>query len=335
MTPNVGVCKVDEMGTWGHQSFENDAALDWLVTLETRGIEAVRSTLKLAAMTKSAKPLDSDDGAAAVAAAEVVAAALSGDSSRVPRETRAWISENSKGLGVADARLALSAVERVLSKNSELAQLWDEASESEFRDVLRGLAGQLARFSFAGHKSLVPRSREASKPKGRSRVKQLSGRLPQGPRAVGRKALVAGWLVKIPLAGGAIAFGYWVEDSHLAVLDSKGQVLADPEKLLDVPPVTILFVSSRDTRSGVWERVLWRDPAMYRFRMAPCCRQSEFDLSLEIIDPENGDSRPGTYEECKDLELEVIYSPQGLIERLELQSKGLPLPERLRVVQPR
>jgi hypothetical protein len=69
--------------------------------------------------------------------------------------------------------------------------------------------------------------------------------------------------------------------------------------------------------------------------MAPYCRQSVFDLAdLEIIEPENGDSRRASFEECKDLELAVIYGPADLVERLELESRGLPLPERLRVVRP-
>ena len=65
------------MGTWGHGPFDNDAAGDLLADATDAASPAtvVTRALRCAARAPAAKPLDVDDGAAAVAACELVAIA--------------------------------------------------------------------------------------------------------------------------------------------------------------------------------------------------------------------------------------------------------------------
>ena len=76
-------------GAWGEGSFDNDDALDWVA-------ECVKSATPapvLAAVDAAvrSKYVEAPAGSAAVAAAEVVAAALGKPSSNMLAELRAWI----------------------------------------------------------------------------------------------------------------------------------------------------------------------------------------------------------------------------------------------------
>ena len=70
--------------------------------------------------------IDVDDGASAVAAAEVVAAALGDHTDRVPEAAIRWLAANRGAVVPEDLSLARRAVERVLGAGSELRGLWDE-----------------------------------------------------------------------------------------------------------------------------------------------------------------------------------------------------------------
>lgn len=47
-----------------------------------------------------------------------------------------WVTAHGRELGTEDVELALQAVERVAGEESELAELWDDADEPEWRDSL-------------------------------------------------------------------------------------------------------------------------------------------------------------------------------------------------------
>lgn len=121
------------MGAWGAGSFENDDAADWAGDLVDDGsADMVREVLATAARCPADDYLEAPDGANAIAAAEVVAAA-----SRRPAESNAY---SEKALAWAEAHpevagnkaLALDALDRVVGANSELSELWFEGgSESE------------------------------------------------------------------------------------------------------------------------------------------------------------------------------------------------------------
>jgi hypothetical protein len=114
------------MGAWGEKAFQNDSALDWLAELQAAGVELLRDTLSRVAETHADELVDVDDGAAAIAAAEIVAAALGRGRERLPAEACEWLDVNQGIIALDELGLANRAAQRVLGHNSELRALWDE-----------------------------------------------------------------------------------------------------------------------------------------------------------------------------------------------------------------
>ena len=114
------------MGAWGEKAFQNDSALDWLAEFEAGGVATLRDTLLMVAETNENDELDVDDGTSAIAAAEIVAAALGRGRDRVPIAVNAWLDRNQGCLVAEDMIIAKRAVDRVLAAGSELRALWDE-----------------------------------------------------------------------------------------------------------------------------------------------------------------------------------------------------------------
>jgi hypothetical protein len=114
------------MGAWGSKAFQNDSAVDWLNQLRAHGIDVLRRTLTSVSLANELHELDADDGASAIAAAELVAAAFGFERDRLPPEGRAWLAANQRVFVPFDLTLAKRAVQRVLAPNSELSALWHD-----------------------------------------------------------------------------------------------------------------------------------------------------------------------------------------------------------------
>ena len=143
------------MGAWGMGTFENDAAGDWVF-----GLEASRDKSLVLATLQAAKDSDDpffDEGSEALAAAEVVLAATTGDRGRVPEEVSAWLDrrygllkKRTVTFDAADARLAVGAVSSVM-KSSALRDSWEEVPEfdawleatGELRQSLEACSGSM------------------------------------------------------------------------------------------------------------------------------------------------------------------------------------------------
>jgi Domain of unknown function (DUF4259) len=115
------------MGAWGSGPFENDDAGDWVYDLEgADDFALVRDALDVA----GSRYLDAGEGAAAVAAAVVVAAAFDPTGvDGVPEAVTAWLDDHARHVDPGDRRLATAALDRVVGERSELAELWDEAPD--------------------------------------------------------------------------------------------------------------------------------------------------------------------------------------------------------------
>ncbi len=125
------------MGAWGEGPFDNDSALDWLSAATDSG----RAIEQAFDATIDTDYLDVDDGSAVVAAAAVIAAAVDGDVSALPKKARVLA-----GNVVADGKLRVRAVEaldRVLAPASELAELWDEGDDGGFRRHIEQLRARI------------------------------------------------------------------------------------------------------------------------------------------------------------------------------------------------
>jgi hypothetical protein len=112
------------MGTWGVYAFENDDASDWVYELET---SADASIVRQALEVRDAEYLELSDGHVAIAAAEVVAAALGYGGPPIPPEVEEWLSQYGQLLTREDAIAAITATDRVRMGRSELREMWNEA----------------------------------------------------------------------------------------------------------------------------------------------------------------------------------------------------------------
>ena len=134
------------MGTWGAGSFDNDSVLDWLAdVIEDGEPDVVRKALAAAADADADGYLDADEAQPALAAAEIVAAAIGRGDDRIADEDEllAWLSPRREAFGAADVALARRAVEHVLAK-SELQELWEEnGPDTKWRPVVTELLRRL------------------------------------------------------------------------------------------------------------------------------------------------------------------------------------------------
>ena len=116
------------MGAWDEKNFGNDSAMDWVNEFEDNPtIELLKNTLQ--DLVDSDDYIDMDIASAGLAAAEIVAALKGKSSSDLP-ET---ISPLIKGISFVDGldKLAIEAVNKAMSENSELMELWSEGEDGD------------------------------------------------------------------------------------------------------------------------------------------------------------------------------------------------------------
>jgi hypothetical protein len=129
------------MGAWGAGPFENDSAMDWVWDLEETGWKAVREAL---AAVLGSEEADADDASNALAATEVVAAALGSPRPDLPETVTTWVAAHGAKVTPDLARDAYQAAVSV-ALSSELAALWDESGEpQEWRDAVVDVQKRLA-----------------------------------------------------------------------------------------------------------------------------------------------------------------------------------------------
>jgi len=112
------------MTVWGHQSFENDDALDWTHALVTQGADAIRDALTGVLRAKQeGQPPGASLCACAIAAAEVLAVRLGRPGpDRLPVAVTEWITEAPQP-SPALATNAVMAIDAILEE-SELRAMW-------------------------------------------------------------------------------------------------------------------------------------------------------------------------------------------------------------------
>jgi hypothetical protein len=124
------------VGTWGSGIFDNDEAQDWVDNLVSAdNVNFLIFAIQEATRHRSAY-LDVDQGAAALAACEVLAC-LRGrwaEDVAYPQEVRSWVQGQTFSPSDVHLDQALTALERVIGDRSELKELWtdDEPIENEW-----------------------------------------------------------------------------------------------------------------------------------------------------------------------------------------------------------
>jgi hypothetical protein len=124
------------MGAWGTGAFDNDGARDWIGELEDGGITAIESALDDAIRSSD---LSAPTDVEAIAAAEVVAAAIGRPLPGLSEDIAALVAHLAPSVTPEHTARARTAVERVLNA-SELAELWEETDDA---DTWRGLVEDL------------------------------------------------------------------------------------------------------------------------------------------------------------------------------------------------
>ncbi|MFW2335686.1 DUF4259 domain-containing protein [Ilumatobacter sp.] len=133
-----------KVGAWGTGVYDNDAAADWTADLALDGLSAVRAALVGVA---EAGYIEAPEGAAAVAAADVVARLRSGGGERSAycADVVSWVDQNPSKPSVELVAAARAAIGSVRGDGSELAELWAESDEFEaWHTTLDEVQGRLS-----------------------------------------------------------------------------------------------------------------------------------------------------------------------------------------------
>lgn len=131
------------MGAWGPGSFENDAALDWLLNLDDAEDATSIQTALMNVVEAGDNYIEVDEASEAVAASEVVAALAGRPAATLPEKVTAWVSASNISINSYYIDLARQAVARVRT-NSELQELWDESPQAdEWHRAMGDLVGRL------------------------------------------------------------------------------------------------------------------------------------------------------------------------------------------------
>lgn len=133
------------MAAWGTRTFEEDTALAWISELTDS--EDPREFL-VESLSLDSGAIDADQGATVLAASETLVAMLDEPRAGVPEELVDWVGDNDCD-DVSDlTEMALAALKKVLSKKSELFEIWSESEEfdewlenvDQLREILSGLS---------------------------------------------------------------------------------------------------------------------------------------------------------------------------------------------------
>ena len=131
------------MGAWGHGSFENDSAMDWMENaFRPGGAAAVEAALRYVAESAEDTYIDVDEASAVVAAAEFVAAARDGDLSKLGTTQSDFAAHRQSLTNPRLLPLARKALARILRK-SELQALWSEGQDKSWLNEMNNLLARL------------------------------------------------------------------------------------------------------------------------------------------------------------------------------------------------
>ncbi|NRR31476.1 DUF4259 domain-containing protein [Oxalobacteraceae bacterium] len=117
------------MGTWAVGAFGNDYAQDWAADLhEIKNMDAVENTLDTA-LGNAGEELEAPFAAEALVAIEVVARVQGhwGERSEDSASVDQWVEQKPQKPRPDLALKARRVIERILSEQSELRDLWEES----------------------------------------------------------------------------------------------------------------------------------------------------------------------------------------------------------------
>ncbi|MCD0166002.1 DUF4259 domain-containing protein [Deinococcus sp. 12RED42] len=133
------------MSAWGVGPFQNEAAAEYAAEIVQDGAYALAEAFDVA-LDPDNDYLEAEEGHRAVAAAETLAAVLTGDTAALTDAAlRAWV-QNTDPAEVAHLRPhAMEALDRVLGPGSELPDLWEDSEDADaWREDIQRLRAALS-----------------------------------------------------------------------------------------------------------------------------------------------------------------------------------------------
>ncbi len=121
------------MGAWSHEPFGNDTANDWAYGLEeTKDLSHIEAALD-AVLEQGSEYLEAPTAEEAIGAIEVLAKLLGHgtQSDAYTEKVDVWVKSIKQKPSVALLQKAQKVLVRILAKDSELLELWQEGEEAE------------------------------------------------------------------------------------------------------------------------------------------------------------------------------------------------------------
>jgi hypothetical protein len=135
------------MGAWGPLAFDNDSANDWAYGLEDVTDLSLVETALAELEEVGREHLDADLACDALAACEVLARCLGnpGYTNAYTEKVDAWVATHRPNPSPALLDRAKAALDRILDKDSELRDLWDETDGGDWTESVEDLRRRLTR----------------------------------------------------------------------------------------------------------------------------------------------------------------------------------------------
>jgi hypothetical protein len=130
---NTNNCAKLIMGTWGYLAFDNDTTNDWVDNLETvNNLSLIESTFDELEDVGD-EYVDADIASEALGACEVIARLLGnlGYTNSYTEKIDRWVAAHQINPSPELVNRALAALDRILSDNSELCELYKEGTEED------------------------------------------------------------------------------------------------------------------------------------------------------------------------------------------------------------
>jgi hypothetical protein len=134
------------MGTWSCEPFGNDTAGDWAFGLdEAKDLSYVEAALDAVLEQDKDDELESTDSEEALAACEVLAKLLGKgtQSDGYTQGVDTWVASLKLKPDSALLKKAQKALKRVMGKNSELREVWEEEGADDWMESIKALRDAL------------------------------------------------------------------------------------------------------------------------------------------------------------------------------------------------
>ncbi len=135
---------LDDVGTWGIASFDNDTASDWFFAVEESPDPGAVMAAAIDDAISISEQLETEPCCEAIAAAELCASCAGQTPARLPDHIELWVEVHPHRPAPDEVAQAVQAVRRI-REDSALREEWDESADGPHAGWLTGVDDLLAR----------------------------------------------------------------------------------------------------------------------------------------------------------------------------------------------